>query len=313
MNKQPIIQTNNLRKTYGDFVAVSDLTLEIYQGEIFGLLGPNGAGKSTTISMIAGILKSDGGTLFFHGREVDANDRKARERVGVCPQNLVFWSKLTCIEQLTFIGEMYGMKKKEAKIRSEELLLRLGLDNKKNEKASNLSGGMQRRLNILLALVHDPEIIILDEPEAGLDPQSRVMVRDFILSLSKTKTVLLTTHNMDEAERVCDKVAIVDHGKLIAFGTIAELKNKYGKGEVIEIEYTGKFDQSKIKNSLKNINDIIMFHDDKIRISGNGISSRIPEYINILKLESVNIQEIKLRQDTLEDVFINLTGRKLRE
>ena len=238
-----------LTKRFGDLVAVDRLSIEIGQGEIFGLLGPNGAGKTTSIKMITGLLRPDSGEVFING--VLANGRDNRQRVGLCPQDLVLWNNLTCFEQLTFIAAMYDIRGSVAKERANSLLERMGLTEKRNKLVKSLSGGMQRRMNILMALMHDPEILILDEPEAGLDPQSRVMVRDFIRALSNTKTVIFTTHNMDEADRVCDRVAIIDHGILLVTDTPENLK-------------------------------------ESIRKSGG--------------------QEV-----SLEDVFISLTGRKLRE
>ena len=187
-SKTVVLKIENLNKSFGDLKAVQNINLEIYSGELFGLLGPNGAGKSTLISMIAGSLRADNGKIFFHGKEVATEDKKTRQRVGICPQSLVYWKLLTCKEQLVFMGNVYGLDKKTSETRSLALLEQLGLEGKKNEIASNLSGGMQRRLNILLALMHDPEILILDEPEAGLDPQSRVLVRDFVKSLARKKT-----------------------------------------------------------------------------------------------------------------------------
>ncbi|MCP5496805.1 MAG: ABC transporter ATP-binding protein [Leptospiraceae bacterium] len=308
-----VLKIQNLKKTFGDLTAVDSINLEIFSGELFGLLGPNGAGKSTLISMIAGNLKSDSGKIYFHGKEVAAEDKKTRERVGVCPQNLIYWKLLTCKEQLVFIGNLYGLDKKTAEKRSLELLEKLGLDSKKNEIASNLSGGMLRRLNMLLALVHDPEILILDEPEAGLDPQSRVLVRDFIKSLARKKTVIFTTHNMDEADRICDRVAIIDRGTLIAEGTPEQLKTRYGKGEVLELEVQSEINEIKLEEQFNSSNLNITITKGKIYISGKNIKEKLSEILNTISDAGIHPSELKIRQDTLEDIFISLTGRSLRE
>jgi ABC-2 type transport system ATP-binding protein len=192
------LKAENLRKTFNDFVAVDSLSIEIVKGEIFGLLGPNGAGKTTSIKMITGLLTPDSGRVIIDGESGYRKDFK--HLVGLCPQELVLWNNLTCFEQLVFIAEMYNVPRYKARKRAGELLERLGLSEKTNKLVRTLSGGMQRRMNLLMALMHDPEILILDEPEAGLDPQSRVMVRDYIHSLARTKTVIFTTHNMDEAD-----------------------------------------------------------------------------------------------------------------
>ncbi|MGE5775770.1 MAG: ABC transporter ATP-binding protein, partial [Chloroflexota bacterium] len=199
-----VLQAQSLTKRYGEVTAVNDLSLEVCEGEVFGLLGPNGAGKTTSINMICGLLKPDAGQVTVRGKVITNGDASIRARVGVCPQNIVLWGQLTCIEQMQFIGEMYGMRGKAARDRGEKLLKELDLVEKKDKLARTLSGGMQRRLNLAMALVHDPEIIVLDEPEAGLDPQSRVLVREYVKSLARQKTIILTTHNMDEADRMAD-------------------------------------------------------------------------------------------------------------
>ncbi|HEY4720425.1 MAG TPA: ABC transporter ATP-binding protein, partial [Anaerolineae bacterium] len=214
-----VLKTEGLTKRYGSLVAVQNLSLEIYAGEVFGFLGPNGAGKTTSINMICGLLKPDAGQVLIDGKPVNGGDAAVRSRVGVCPQDIVLWERLTCLEQLQFMGQMYELSGRDARRRAEQLLIDLDLVEKRNAQARTLSGGMQRRLNLAMALVHDPEIVVLDEPEAGLDPQSRVKVREYIQSLARKKTVILTTHNMDEADRVADRIAIIDHGQLLVLDT----------------------------------------------------------------------------------------------
>ena len=186
-----MITITNLKKQFGDFTAVDGLSFGIHKKGIFGLLGPNGAGKTTTISMICGLLKPSGGTIVYD----DFNGQGPKSLIGYCPQENIFYPKLTCFEQLLFIGQMYGIASKIIKPKALELLELLGLKDKTNERAGRLSGGMKRRLNICLALVHNPEILILDEPEAGLDPQSRILVRDFFSAFGSEKTVILTTQH----------------------------------------------------------------------------------------------------------------------
>ena len=198
-----VLQARELTKRYGALTAVHQLSLEVYEGEVFGLLGPNGAGKTTSINMLCGLLKPDSGQVSIHGKVITNGDAGVRSRVGVCPQNIVLWNNLTCLEQMQFIGEMYGMNGNIARQRSEQLLKDFDLSEKKDKLARTLSGGMQRRLNLAMALVHDPGILVLDEPEAGLDPQSRVLVREYVKSLAHRRTIILTTHNMDEADRMC--------------------------------------------------------------------------------------------------------------
>jgi ABC-2 type transport system ATP-binding protein len=231
-----VLQARELTKRYGTLTAVDHLSLEVSEGEVFGLLGPNGAGKTTSINMLCGLLKPDSGQVSIRGKIITNGDAKVRSRVGVCPQNIILWNNLSCLEQMQFIGEMYGLKGRIARQRSRQLLEELDLSEEKDKMARTLSGGMQRRLNLAMALVHDPEILVLDEPEAGLDPQSRVLVREYVKSLARQKTIILTTHNMDEADRMADRVAIIDHGQLLTVDTPSALKHTVGEGDVLEIE-----------------------------------------------------------------------------
>jgi ABC-2 type transport system ATP-binding protein len=311
-----VLQTQNLTKRYGDLIAVQDLTLEVHEGEVFGFLGPNGAGKTTSINMMCGLLKPDAGRVLLHGVPVDGSDRQVRAQVGMCPQHIVLWERLTCIEQLQFIGQMYGLSGKAARRQGDRLLEELDLVEKRDKQARTLSGGMQRRLNLALALVHDPEIVVLDEPEAGLDPQSRVKVREYIQSLARHKTVILTTHNMDEAERLADRVAIIDHGQLLVLDTPEALKRRVGEGDVLEIQLNGQ--QADIDAMLDMLAGLK--GSPQIQLAGNTLTLRALNAVNLLSqvleaLAQAGIEpgEVRLRQTTLEDVFIQLTGRRLRQ
>ena len=308
-----VLQAIGLTKRYGDLFAVNDLSLEVYAGEVFGLLGPNGAGKTTSINMMCGLLKPDGGHVTIHGQIVTSGSADLRSRVGVCPQEIVLWKKLTSLEQLQFIGEMYGLKASKVRQRSMHLLEQLDLVEKTHKLAKTLSGGMQRRLNLAMALVHDPEIVILDEPAAGLDPQSRVKVREYIKTLAQDKTIILTTHNMDEAERLADRVAIIDHGELLVLDTPEALKHSVGEGDVLEIALKDK--SAPVKVALSDLEDRA-----NVTMTGEILHVRALDIVNLLplileKLTTAGIQpgEVRLRENTLEDVFIRLTGRRLRE
>ncbi|KAF0195802.1 MAG: antibiotic transport system ATP-binding protein [Bacteroidetes bacterium] len=289
-------------------MVVDNLSVEIREGEIFGLLGPNGAGKTTSIRMITGLLQPDSGEVMINGKRATGNDN--RLNVGLCPQELVLWNNLTCREQLIFIAAMYNVRGHVAHHRADELLERMHLTEKRNRLARTLSGGMQRRLNILMALMHDPGIIILDEPEAGLDPQSRVLVREFILSLSKIKTVVFTTHNMDEAERVCDRIAIIDSGKLLVTGSPDNLKKTIGKGDVLEIMFSGN---APATSELAELSDEVKIIDSVMYFKSLAVIDKLPSIIEGLKSKDIKIKGINLRENTLEDVFISLTGKKLRD
>ena len=307
-----VLQTQSLTKHYGSLTAVQDLSLEVHEGEVFGLLGPNGAGKTTSISMMCGLLRPDSGQVVIHGKPITDGDADVRTRVGVCPQNIVLWGQLTCLEQMVFIGEMYGMKRKAVTQRSEQLLEELDLAEKRDQRARTLSGGMQRRLNLAMALVHDPEILVLDEPEAGLDPQSRVLVREYVKSLARRKTIILTTHNMDEAERMADRVAIIDHGKLLTLDTPEALKRTVGEGDVLEIE-TGEGGVRSALSVVAKIAPQVSSTNHTLVIRARGVVELLPAILDTLRSVDAHPGEVRLRANSLEDVFISLTGRRLRE
>jgi len=315
-----VLQTQSLTKHYGSLTAVQDLSLEVNEGEVFGLLGPNGAGKITSISMMCGLLRPDSGQVVIHGKPITDGDADVRTRVGVCPQNIVLWGQLTCLEQMVFIGEMYGMKRKSVAQRSEQLLKELDLTEKRDQRARTLSGGMQRRLNLAMALVHDPEILVLDEPEAGLDPQSRVLVREYVKSLARRKTIILTTHNMDEAERMADRVAIIDHGKLLTLDTPEALKRTVGEGDVLEIETGEGPVLSEVEGSVGSALSVVAKIAPQVSstnhtlvIRARGVVELLPAILDTLRSVDAHPGEVRLRANSLEDVFISLTGRRLRE
>jgi ABC-2 type transport system ATP-binding protein len=307
-----VLKVQSLTKRYGDLTAVHDLSLEVCEGEVFGLLGPNGAGKTTSINMICGLLKPDSGQVTIRGEIITNGDASTRTQVGVCPQNIVLWGQLTCLEQMQFLGEMYGMRGRSVRARAERLLEELDLIEKKDKLARTLSGGMQRRLNLAMALVHDPELLVLDEPEAGLDPQSRVLVREYVKSLARQKTIILTTHNMDEADRMADRVAIIDHGKLLIVDTPEALKRTVGEGDVLEVD----LDSGSMEEALCALQRIVpqaSTTNHSIVIRERGVVEHLPVLLDALRSTHAHPGEVRLRANTLEDVFISLTGRRLRE
>jgi len=311
-----VLRAEGLTKRYGDLVAVNNLSLDIYEGEVFGFLGPNGAGKTTSISMMCGLLKPDAGRVLVHGQPIAGGTATVRTRVGICPQEIILWSHLTCIEQLQFIGEMYGVHSHEARRRGDRLLEDLGLVEKRNKQARTLSGGLQRRLNLALALVHDPDIVALDEPEAGLDPQSRVAVRNYIRELARKKTVILTTHNMDEADRLADRVAIIDQGELLVLDTPQALKRSVGEGDVLEIALTG--DDAGREQALAALvslkgDAVVSAANGALHVRARNAVALLPLIVENLEAAGVPFGEVRLRENTLEDVFIHLTGRRLRQ
>jgi len=303
---RPILKAESIVKRYGDILAVDDISFEIYRGEIFGFLGPNGAGKTTTIKIMSGLLKPDSGTVKF-----DCPDNG--KSTGICPQHIVVWENLTCMEQILFMGKMYNMKYDEVIAKGNELLESLGLTGIKDRLAKKLSGGMQRRLNIALALIHSPEIVFLDEPQAGLDPQSRVLVRDYIRSIKKKTTIVLTTHDLEEAEKLSDRICIIDKGKLLVTGTADEIIRTGGHDDLVEIDF--ECDPEK---------ELLPFLDTKllsgITISGNRISfntknptAALENVLKLVRERNLKVNNLQSRKKSLEDIFISLTGRRIRE
>ncbi len=241
--KKEAIVIDNLTKRYEDVTAVDGLSLEVEKGELFGLLGPNGAGKTTTINVLCGLLEPTSGSASVGGHDVRKEPKKVKELIGVSPQETVVFSYLTGRENVELFGNLHTMPKEKLKKSVDELLRKMGLFEDARRRVGKYSGGMKRRVNLIMALVNDPEIVFLDEPTAGMDPQSRRAVWDFIRELKKrNKTVILTTHYMEEAEELCDRVGIIDYGKLIALGTPKQLKGKFNAKNLEEvfIQLTGR-------------------------------------------------------------------------
>lgn len=315
MEKEAFLCVDGLSKKYGETTVVDNISFSVQKSEVLGLLGPNGAGKTTTIKMLCGLLKPDTGNITLDGISNSTGYNNIKGMIGLCPQEIVLWEFLTCLEQLKFMGISYGLSPKEAAKRAETLLDTLGLLDKKNSLSKTLSGGMQRRLNVALALIHDPELIILDEPQAGLDPQSRILVRDFIRQLSKTKSVILTTHDMDEADRLSDRLAIIDHGKILCMDTPENIKSQTGTKDILQIriEIPEKALIDKVLNSMPIKFSQKSYSDGFLLLGADGILELIPTVNSTLKSLGLNIIDITVRKRTLEDAFISITGRGLRE
>ena len=309
-----VIETQNLTKKYNSFLVVDGLNLRIRKGEVFGFLGPNGAGKTTSIKMIVGLLKPTKGRVLIEGEEIESVEKG---KIGVCPQDLVIWDGLTCEENIALIGDMYEVPGKVLKERLKQLLRDLILSDKTKIPASQLSGGMKRRLNLAMALIHEPEIVVLDEPSAGLDPQSRLVLWEYIHSLSKEKgkTIILTTHIMEEADRLSDRIAIMDHGKLLILDTPESLKKKVGRGDIVEIQLSNPEMNDKVVSLMRSMEGIEEVKEIKGKVNVRALDavSKLPGMIRSIEEMDVSVLDTSIRRNTLEDVFIHLTGRGLRE
>ena len=308
------LKTEHLTKKIEHLAIVDDLNLEIKQKEVFGFLGPNGAGKTTSIKMMVGLLKPTSGRVLFDGAEAGSVDKS---RIGLCPQAHVQWDALTCRENLTFMGDMYGIPAPQLQARVNQLLDLLSLTEKADQTAAKLSGGIMRRLNIALALVNDPEILFLDEPSAGLDPQSRLLLWEVIRSLrdEEGKTIVLTTHAMEEADALSDRVAIIDHGKLLGLDTPEDLKKTIGKGDIIEMQLVDPAMNENVLVLIKSLDGIEEANEFKGKIAVRALdaTSKLSKIIDLVEGAGGRVDDISVRGNSLEDVFISLTGRTLRD
>lgn len=311
------IEVENLTKRFGDLTAVDQLSLEIRKGEIFGFLGPNGAGKTTSIRMMTGLLKPTSGKVLIEGEEIETVSKRLKREIGVCPQDIVVWDRLACRENLLLIGDMYEVPREISMQRAGELLQVMNLAEKGDMQAGKLSGGMKKRLNLALALIHDPEIIVLDEPITGLDPQSRLMVSEYIRSLGEDegKTIILTTHLMEVADQLSNRVAIIDHGKLLVLDTPEQLKKTVGRGDVVEISLFDTNKNSRAIQMLKEMEGIEEISQIRGNITLRALNAvnMLPTIFDSLQRIDLDILNLSLRANSLENVFITLTGRGLRE
>lgn len=319
-NDSTIIDIQNIKKYFKDVKAVDGVSLKVKKGELFSILGPNGAGKTTLVRMLTTILTPTSGNAYIKGHNLKSEKSEIVRFIGVCPQEIVIYEILRAEENVEFVAHMHGISNKEAKEKAKILLEKFGITGRKTW-SKNFSGGMKRRLNLVMALVFDPEILFLDEPTAGLDPQARRLVWDYIRELkNKDITIILMTHDMVEADSLSDRVAIIDHGKIIAQGTPTELKEKHGSDNVLEISFIEQIDLNIVKNSLgktpfvTNSKEISKKGRKTLLISFKG---GLKEFIHILQSGIINnideVENMKFRQNSLEDVFLNLTGRRLRD
>jgi ABC-2 type transport system ATP-binding protein len=302
-----MIKVENLKKRFGNVVALDDVSFEVNKGETFGLLGPNGAGKTTAINILCGLTRPDQGTVSLDGK-TDPTVPEVRLSLGVVPQTVALYEELSAQENLRFFGRIYGLSGRKLKERISNCLEIAGLSQRSKERISKYSGGMKRRLNMACSLLHEPPILLLDEPTVGVDPQSRNLIFDTIEEWKKQgRTIIYTTHYMEEAERLCDRVAILDHGKILDIDSVANLIKRHGGPSHIEAEFEEKPDAEKIKP----------FVDDKdIQIKENVIrfkTSQPMESLAKLNRSGFRFRTLKVQTANLEDVFLNLTGRRLRD
>jgi len=309
-----MIRVEKLRKSYGDFTAVDDISFEARPGEVFGLLGPNGAGKTTTIGCITGLLTPTAGRISVFGHDVISDGVAARRALGVVPQELALYEDLSAEENLIYWGGAQGLRGSEAKTRAQEVLALTGLADRAKEPIKQFSGGMKRRLNFAAGIVHRPRVLVLDEPTVGVDPQSRVRLLELVQEQKQHGTcVIYTTHYMEEAETLCDRLAIVDHGRVIAQGTLDELRAILGSRDLLRLE--GIFPVDECRDALHHAEgvEIVQAESALLVLSATKASMRLPEMFAALTAVGAVIHGVTMKQPSLETLFIKLTGKELRE
>lgn len=307
-----MINVSNLKKSFDTVDALKGISFSIPQGECYGLLGPNGAGKTTTISIMSTIIKPDEGDVDIAGYDLKKNPLDCKKNIGIVTQEIALYNELSAYDNLLFWGGMYKVPGQELTERLDETLDLLGLKDRKNDKVKTYSGGMKRRVNIASALLHRPKVLFMDEPTIGIDPQSRNLIFEVIEKLHKEgMTIIYTTHYMEEAERLCDRIAIIDNGEIIAQGTLNELKTSGSMKESVVISYTNLTDE-RYHTIEKKWKDLQRF-EDTIHFYSMNIQGDLSKIILMCNEFGLDMQYIDIQKINLETIFLSLTGKKLRD
>jgi len=303
-----MIQVRELSKTFGAFKAINNISFNVKKGEIFGLLGPNGAGKSTLINIMSSVIKADLGTISLNGIGLSTHTNESKSIIGIVPQEISLYENFSAYENLKFFGKLYGIDKAVLKKRMEEILKLIGLENRKNDLIKTYSGGMKRRINIAAALLHKPKILLMDEPTVGVDPQSRNQIFEVVEQLNKQGvTIIYTTHYMEEVVRLCNTIAIMDNGKIIAQGTLEELQNQTKSNDQVEIV----FEEIKVEQKeaiIKEFSFPITFQNNKMKSTCD-----LNKILTYCVRNQIEINGIHQEKVTLENIFLELTGKSLRD
>lgn len=310
-----MIETVQLSKSYKGKKAVDEVDIYMDEGESIGLLGPNGAGKSTTISMISTLLKPTSGDVLLNGKSIIKNPAEIRRILGVVPQEIALYEELSAHENLKFFGEIYKVKRKVLEQRIQNVLDLVGLKKRQKELVKTFSGGMKRRVNIAAAMLHNPKVLILDEPTVGIDPQSRNYILEMVqkLNVENETTVLYTSHYMEEVEQLCKRVYIMDHGKVVAAGSKEELLSILSSEDTIQINLSETGDE--VLEKIKKIQNIrrVDESDNGIRIISKKGSNILSDLVHAVESEGIQLTNFQMETPSLEDVFLHLTGRTLRD
>jgi ABC-2 type transport system ATP-binding protein len=309
-----IVEIKNLVKRFNDNIAVDNVNISIKEGEIFGLLGPNGAGKTTTINTIIGLVKIDGGDIRIFDKNMKTHEMDIKRQIGIVPQDIALYDDMTALENITFFAKLYGLRDGLLKDRVEEALNFTGLWDKRKELTKKFSGGMKRRLNIACAVVHQPKLIIMDEPTVGIDPQSRNHILKSVKRLNEMgSTIIYTSHYMEEVEELCTYITIMDHGKVIAKGTKDELKSLISSEEKITFELSSV--NYTIVNNIKALSGVkdCILEEKGVIVTSQKNSKNLGKIIDSISGTDSEILSLNIDKPTLEGVFLTLTGRTLRD
>ncbi len=309
-----LLRCTGLRKAFGSLQAVAEVSFDVAPGETYGLLGPNGAGKTTSISMIAGLLEPDAGSVEIAGHPMQVGSVEAKAQVGLVPQELAIYPDLTGRENLDFFARLYGLDRSARARRNDEVLDIIGLADRAGDRAGTYSGGMKRRLNIGIGMLHGPRLLILDEPTVGVDPQSRNAILESVEALAtEGMSVLYTTHYMEEAERLCDRIGIIDQGQLVAEGTRRALVAKIGEQDLVRLRVTGDLEAAADACSAVEGVTSADAEEDGVTCLLNDAASRLPALLDAVTRAGATVGGVEVREPDLEDVFLHLTGRALRD
>ncbi|HPT00651.1 MAG TPA: ATP-binding cassette domain-containing protein [Candidatus Aminicenantes bacterium] len=314
MDSQKLLQIQNLSKSYGETPALDRFSLDMERGEVLGLLGPNGAGKTTLISILSGTLPGFSGSVTFQGKNL-FSDRSLKNRLGIVPQDMAFYEELSAMDNLLFWGGLYDISRSELKRKAEELLKSVELSDRAKEPVKRFSGGMKRRLNVAIGLLHSPDLLLLDEPTVGIDVQAKVSILEIIKRVGREGTaVIFTTHQLAEVEETCSRIAIMDHGRILAQGTLDELIKTIGEKVIVRVE--GEFSLSSFSEAIGSLADdgveLISAADDIVSL-GVDDTDRIPKVMERLFSNNVQISDLKIHSPNLETVFLRFTGKSLRD